>query len=68
VDRAAKTALHEQRQSTAMVDVCVINNAGIDLVRFEGEGTSIPLGGIVPTLDQTAIEQYAAARHVQHVT
>ena len=51
-----------------MVDVCVTQQHGIDLVRFEGEGTSIPLGGIVATLDQTAIEQYSAARHVQRVT
>jgi hypothetical protein len=47
-----------------MIDVCVTQQNGINVVRGERKGASIPFGGIVSALDQTTIEQHATARHV----
>ena len=67
-DLAAEAAIHEKRQTTAMIQVCVRQQNEIDAARLEAERLGVLLTELAPALKQAAIDQNAFAGALDEVT
>ena len=57
VDRPPESARHQQRQTTAMVDVRMAEHHGIDGGGLEREGAPVAGRGVRTALDHSAVQQ-----------